>query len=121
MRRLTTEDVRVRRIYDPAEPADGHRVLVDRLWPRGVSRERARLDEWAKGLAPSTELRQWFHESPETRHDEFATRYRAELATPEQHARLAALRERAPLTLLTAAKDPAGSHARVLVELLTGP
>jgi len=58
-------DVRLKRAYDPAEPADGHRVLIDRLWPRGVSRDRAKLDDWEKELSPSTELRQWFAHEPE--------------------------------------------------------
>ena len=72
-------DVRLKRAYDPAEPGDGYRVLVDRLWPRGVSKERARLDEWARELAPSAELRTWFGHDPE-RFAEFERRYRAELA-----------------------------------------
>jgi uncharacterized protein YeaO (DUF488 family) len=58
-------DVRIKRIYDPAEPGDGRRVLVDRVWPRGISRERAKLDEWAKELAPSDELRKWFGHDPD--------------------------------------------------------
>ncbi|WP_329567257.1 DUF488 domain-containing protein [Kitasatospora sp. NBC_01266] len=115
-----TSPIRTRRIYDPPEPADGHRVLVDRLWPRGVGKERAALDEWAKDLAPSDPLRRWFHESPEARAEEFAHRYRTELDTPEAHAHLATLAAHSPLTLLTANRDPAGSHVRVLVELLTG-
>ncbi|MCX4746979.1 DUF488 family protein [Kitasatospora sp. NBC_01287] len=115
--------VRTRRIYDPPEPSDGHRVLVDRLWPRGVSKERAALAEWARDLAPSDELRRWFHAAPEERAADFAHRYRTELDTPEARARLtalAALAAHAPLTLLTANRDPAGGHVRVLVELLTG-
>ena len=68
----------MKRAYDPAEPRDGYRVLVDRLWPRGVSKERARLDEWARELAPSAELRTWFGHDPE-RFAEFERRYRAEL------------------------------------------
>ncbi|MDH6135015.1 uncharacterized protein YeaO (DUF488 family) [Kitasatospora sp. MAA4] len=113
--------VRIRRIYDPPAPDDGHRVLVDRLWPRGVSKERAQLDEWAKELAPSDELRRWFHAAPEEHAAEFTDRYRAELDAPEQQDRLAALRDRAPLTLLTATKDAAHSHAAVLLAELTGP
>ncbi|WP_051966703.1 DUF488 domain-containing protein [Kitasatospora mediocidica] len=116
-----TADIRVRRIYDPPSPDDGRRVLVDRLWPRGVSKERAELDEWAKELAPSDELRRWYHAAPQEHAAEFADRYRAELAAPEQQDRLAALRARAPLTLLTATKDATHSHAALLLELLTGP
>ncbi|GAB2704197.1 DUF488 domain-containing protein [Kitasatospora kifunensis] len=112
--------VRARRIYDPPEPADGYRVLVDRLWPRGISKERAALDEWAKDLAPSTELRRWLHQAPEEREAEFAHRYRLELDTPEAHAHLAALHTHAPLTLLTANQNPDNRHTGVLLELLGG-
>ena len=70
--------VRIKRVYDAPDPADGYRVLVDRLWPRGVSRDRAALDEWAKGVAPSPALRTWWNHDP-ARMDEFARRYRAEL------------------------------------------
>ncbi len=72
-------DVRTKRVYDEAESGDGHRVLIDHVWPRGISRERARLDEWARELAPSDELRKWSDHVPE-RFDEFRGRYRAELA-----------------------------------------
>jgi len=72
-------DVRTKRVYDEADSGDGHRVLIDHVWPRGISRERARLDEWARELAPSDELRKWFDHVPE-RFDEFRSRYRAELA-----------------------------------------
>src|SRR5213595_1530468 len=97
-------DMRVRRVYDPAEPADGARVLVDRLWPRGLSKEDVRLTEWCKDAAPSTELRRWYrHEAP--RFERFAERYRDELAGEAAGPALARLRELAadgPLTLLTA-------------------
>jgi uncharacterized protein YeaO (DUF488 family) len=112
--------VRTRRVYDPPEPADGRRVLVDRLWPRGLAKERAGLDEWAKDLAPSTELRHFLHADPDARAAEFATRYAAELTTPEARAHLAALRTHPVLTLLTATKDPHAHHVAVLTELLTG-
>ncbi|GAA1974235.1 DUF488 domain-containing protein [Kitasatospora viridis] len=111
-------EIRLRRVYDPPEPADGYRVLADRLWPRGLAKERAGLDEWAKDLAPSTELRHWLHEAPEQRGAEFAERYRAELDTPAARARLAALRAHPVLTLLTANKDPRARHTAVLGELL---
>ena len=68
-------DVRIKRAYDPAEPSDGYRVLIDRLWPRGVSRERAQLDEWARDLEPSDGLRKWFNHDPK-RFAEFRERYR---------------------------------------------
>jgi len=115
--------VRVRRVYDPAEPGDGIRVLVDRLWPRGLSKEAARVDEWPKALTPSTELRRWYH-AGEGSYEEFARRYEAELAAPEAARLLDGLREsaaRGTVTLLTAAKAPEGSHATVLLRLLGLP
>ncbi|MEV0992394.1 DUF488 family protein [Streptomyces sp. NPDC049949] len=115
--------IRLRRVYDPPEPgADGVRVLVDRLWPRGLAKAVAEVDEWPKAVTPSGELRKWFHGgggSPQ----EFRVRYEAELAGPEAVAelrRLRALAEAGPVTLLTAVKDPASSHAAVLAELLSG-
>jgi uncharacterized protein YeaO (DUF488 family) len=116
-----TAHVQVRRVYDPAEPEDGRRVLVDRLWPRGLSKERARLDEWCKEIAPSNELRKWYGHDPD-RFAEFARRYRAELADAERAAALAHLRELAGherLTLLTATKRSDISEAAVLANLLT--
>jgi uncharacterized protein YeaO (DUF488 family) len=80
-------DVRVRRIYEETRPDDGARVLVDRLWPRGVAKDRARLEEWCKEIAPSTGLRTWYDHVPE-RFDEFTTRYRSELEEPERVALL---------------------------------
>ncbi|MGC0333930.1 uncharacterized protein YeaO (DUF488 family) [Streptomyces sp. SAI-170] len=112
--------VRVRRIYEPPEPDDGVRVLVDRLWPRGVSKDAARVDEWPKGLTPSTELRRWYH-AGEGSYEEFARRYEAELAAPEAAELLDGVREsaeRGPVTLLTASKEPEHSHAAVLARLL---
>lgn len=111
-------DVRLKRVYDPAEPTDGHRVLIDRLWPRGVSRDRAKLDEWERELAPSKELRQWFGHEPE-RFDEFRRRYIEELNS--QRPRLTSLRRRArdgTLTLVYAAHDTAHNDAVVLAEVL---
>ncbi len=108
----------MKRAYDSAEPADGCRVLVDRLWPRGVSRERAKLDEWDKALAPSAELRRWFDHRPE-RFDEFRRRYLDELR--HQRPRLAELRRRAregTLTLVYSARDPKCNQALVLAEAL---
>jgi uncharacterized protein YeaO (DUF488 family) len=111
-------DVRTKRIYDPAEPDDGYRVLIDHIWPRGVSRERARLDDWARELAPSDELRKWFDHVP-ARFAEFRSRYRDELA--EQPERLDELRARAasgPLTIVYAARDREHNNAAVVSELL---
>ncbi|MGW1243263.1 DUF488 domain-containing protein [Streptomyces bobili] len=112
--------VRVRRVYDPPEPGDGVRVLVDRLWPRGLAKDAARVDEWPKGLTPSNELRRWYH-AGEGSYEEFARRYEAELAEPEAAGLLDRVREltdAGPVTLLTAVKEPEHSHAAVLVRLL---
>ncbi|BDY26881.1 DUF488 domain-containing protein [Mycolicibacterium mageritense] len=114
--------IRVRRVYEDPSPDDGARVLVDRLWPRGVSKERADLEEWCKQIAPSTELRKWYGHDPAL-FDEFRQRYEAELADPERAAQLAHLKELArkgPMTLLTATKDPEISEAAVLADVLSG-
>lgn len=119
-------DVRIKRVYDPAAPGDGCRVLVDRLWPRGVSKERAALDLWEQDAAPSPELRREWHDDPEGRDPDhfaaFAGHYRAELAEPpaaEALDRLVALaREHDVLTLLYGAKDERRNHAIVLREAL---
>jgi len=114
-------DVRTKRVYDPAGPDDGYRVLIDRVWPRGVSRQRARLDEWAKELAPSHELRRWFDHDPE-RFDEFRERYRRELAAhPEALRRLRERAAKARLTILYAARDRDHNNAVVLAQLLQEP
>lgn len=113
--------VRIARIYDQPTDDGAARVLVDRLWPRGVSKERAALDEWCKQVAPSPDLRKWYDHVPE-RFPEFRRRYLAELAEGEPAQALAHLRELArdrPLLLLTASKDPAISEAKVLAEDLT--
>ncbi|NUR39296.1 MAG: DUF488 family protein [Streptomyces sp.] len=112
--------VRIRRVYESPEPEDGVRVLVDRLWPRGLSKDAARVDEWPKAMTPSTELRRWYH-AGEGSYEEFARRYEAELTAPEAAELLAHVRELAdegPVTLLTSAKTPEESHAAVLVRLL---
>ncbi len=113
-------DVRVRRVYD--EPAGDHgtRVLVDRIWPRGLTKAEADLAEWCKHVAPSTELRKWYGHDP-AKFEEFVRRYRAELGQPERAAALQHLRDLAehhPLTLLTATKHPDISEATVLADLL---
>jgi uncharacterized protein YeaO (DUF488 family) len=113
--------VQVRQAYDPPQPDDGKRVLVDRLWPRGLAKERAHLDEWCKEIAPSTDLRKWYGHDPD-RYAEFARRYRAELRDQERAAAFARLRELADqgrLTLLTATKRSDISEAAVLAELLS--
>jgi uncharacterized protein YeaO (DUF488 family) len=119
----TRRTVQIRRIYDAPTAQDGTRVLVDRLWPRGVSKTRARLDEWCKQIAPSTELRRWFGHDPEL-FDEFARRYRDELTQPDRAAALTHLRELADqskVTLLTGTKNTDISEAAVLAELVEQP
>ena len=112
--------VRVRRVYDEPAGDDGARVLVDRLWPRGLTKARADLAEWCKEVAPSTELRRWYGHEPE-RFAEFSRRYRAELDDPERATALAHLRRLAEaqrMTVLTATKDIAISQAAVIADLL---
>ncbi|SFO21053.1 MULTISPECIES: DUF488 domain-containing protein [Actinomadura] len=109
-------EVRLRRVYEPPSSDDGKRILVDRVWPRGLSKEDARLDEWLKDVAPSTELRKWYGHDAE-KFAEFARRYDAELAEPERASALDHLRELAgqgTVTLLTATKDAERSQAAVL-------
>jgi uncharacterized protein YeaO (DUF488 family) len=113
-------DVQLKRAYEPAAAEDGKRILVDRLWPRGVSKEDAKLDLWLKDIAPSAELRTWFGHEPD-RWAEFRRRYRAEL---KQHSPLLReLREQArsrPITLVYAAKDEGHNEAVVLRNVLLG-
>jgi uncharacterized protein YeaO (DUF488 family) len=111
-------DVRLKRAYEAPAASDGYRVLIDRIWPRGVTRKRARLDEWARELAPTRELRQWFGHEP-ARFDEFRRRYTDELK--QQDAKVQELRERArrrTLTLVYAARDTEHNDAVVLAEIL---
>lgn len=106
------------RVYDAAPKPGEFRVLVDRLWPRGVSKERAALDLWAKDIAPSPDLRTWFGHKPE-RFKEFSVRYTAELRTnPALPAFLDEIKKHAHVTLLYGAKDPAVNHAVVLLRFL---
>jgi uncharacterized protein YeaO (DUF488 family) len=110
-------------VYAEPEPDDGARVLVDRVWPRGLTKARAALDEWCRDVAPSGELRSWYGHDPE-RFAEFSRRYRLELEDPRRAAALAHLRELAgagPLTLLTATRQLEISQAAVLAALLAGP
>jgi uncharacterized protein YeaO (DUF488 family) len=115
-------DVRVRRVYDEPEPGDGTRVLVDRIWPRGLAKDQARLDQWFKQVAPSTELRKWYSHDPE-RFEDFGRRYREELKDAEHAPALEHLRELArsgTLTLLTATKHAEISEAAMLADLIGG-
>jgi uncharacterized protein YeaO (DUF488 family) len=108
----------MKRIYAEAAASDGYRVLVDRLWPRGVSKERADLDLWLKEIAPSAELRKQWHGNPE-RHDEFVARYVAELDANPVTADLMALgREHDRVTLLFSSHDPSVNHVAVMLDWL---
>ena len=106
--------VRARRVYEAPDAADGRRVLVDRLWPRGLAKAAAHIDEWLKAIAPSDELRRWYGHDP-AKFGEFRRRYGDELRDPERAAALAHLRELAaagPVTLLTATRDLEHSRRR---------
>jgi uncharacterized protein YeaO (DUF488 family) len=112
--------VRVRRVYEEPEPGDGTRVLVDRIWPRGLTKAKAALDEWCKNVAPSDELRKWYSHDPD-RFEEFGRRYQLELQDPQRADALAHLRGLArdrQLTLLTATRHPEISEAAVLAGVL---
>lgn len=115
-------NIRRKRIYDQPDADDGARVLVDRLWPRGLSKDKAAIDRWLKEVAPSTELRRWFAHDPE-RWPEFRRRYAGELQSPERQQALTELRAMAddgPLTLLYATRETRLNHAAMLAELLGG-
>lgn len=120
MTKQQTTPVALKRVYDAPAASDGTRVLVERLWPRGISKERAHIDLWLKEVAPSPELRTWFGHDPQ-KWTEFRRRYEAELASGEAHKALGTLREMArqgPLTLIFAARDSQHTNAVVLRELL---
>lgn len=116
--------VRIKRVYEPPASEDGCRVLVDRLWPRGLAKEAAAVELWLKEIAPSTELRQWFGHDPE-RWPDFTRRYREELKAPQRVAALDRLRrlhrERETVTLLFGAREATLTHAALLQELLNKP
>lgn len=110
--------VKIKRIYEPAVASDGYRILVDRLWPRGIKKEDAQVDKWLKEIAPSTTLRKWFNHDPEKWHS-FIKRYHAELtgsvALEELHTDA---RKHKNITLLYGAKDEEHNHALVLLRLI---
>ncbi len=114
--------LKIKRAYESKEIADGTRILIDRLWPRGVSKARAGIDAWLKDLAPSTELRQWYGHDP-GRWDEFRRRYIAELSAPEKTRLINDLAHQAAngtVTLVYGARDTEHSDVKVLEELITG-
>jgi uncharacterized protein YeaO (DUF488 family) len=109
--------IRVDRVYQGIDPDDGQRVLVDRLWPRGIRKDDPRVGIWCKDVAPSNELRTWYHHQPD-RFDEFAARYEAELTGSAALEELRRLSKQAIVTLVTASRYVDGSHATVLAKLL---
>lgn len=112
--------IAIKRIYEPSSPADGRRVLVDRMWPRGLTRQAAALDEWLKDLAPSTQLRKWFGHRPD-RWDEFSRSYREELkgaAARPLLRELAAVAANEPVTLLYSARDEVHNQAAVIAAVV---
>jgi uncharacterized protein YeaO (DUF488 family) len=111
--------IRIARIYQDVAPDDGQRVLVDRIWPRGIRKDDPRVGIWCKDVAPSKELREWYHHEPD-RFDEFAARYQAELADNAALEALRGLTKRGVVTLVSATRDLDGSHAAVLAKLLKG-
>ena len=114
------QTIRIKRIYEKSSPDDGYRVLVDRLWPRGISKEVAHLDEWDKEIAPSAELRKWFYHKAE-RFDEFSLKYQLELKEKESLTdALKQIAKQKTITLLYAAKDSEINQAIVLKDVLLG-
>lgn len=110
--------IAIKRVYEPASPSDGTRILVDRLWPRGLRKEAVPLNLWPKEIAPSTELRKWYDHKPE-RWSEFKRKYQAELATHKDEIEaLVHLASKGPITLLYAAHDGEHSNAEVLRQVL---
>jgi uncharacterized protein YeaO (DUF488 family) len=110
-------EIAIKRAYDPPSQNDGYRVLIDRLWPRGLKKEELDLDEWCKDIAPSTELREWFAHDP-AKFAEFKVRYQVQLQSSDVPRQLLKRAENKKLTLVYAAKDPTVNHAAVLQDYL---
>ena len=110
--------IKIKRIYDPASPKDGKRILVDRLWPRGIKKDEAKIDEWLKDIAPSNELRQWFSHDP-SKWEEFKKRYKKKLKNKSEMLEMIRVKAKiSTITLLFAAKDMGYNNAGVLKEIL---
>jgi uncharacterized protein YeaO (DUF488 family) len=117
---VPSQNIRLKRAYERPSPADGTRILVDRLWPRGVRKDAAAIDRWVKDLAPSTELRKWFGHDP-ARWREFKRRYTAELLRqPELLDELRTLARRGSITLIYAARDQEHNEAIIIRDMLVG-
>lgn len=114
------QTIQIKRAYDPASPDDGYRVYIDRLWPRGLSHETFHYDSWYKQIAPSTELREWFHHNPETGWSEFERRYMAELQmNPAFEAFKKEIADKPKVTLLYSSHDREHNNAIVVEKLLS--
>jgi uncharacterized protein YeaO (DUF488 family) len=119
-KKITAANVKLKRAYQPRAAGDGARILIDRLWPRGVTKADAAIDRWAKDIAPSTALRKWFGHDP-ARWQEFRIRYAAEIREhPEELGRLRALAKHGPLTLVYSAHDAVHNDAVALRDVLLG-
>ena len=119
-KKIATDHIQLKRAYEPPAPDDGSRILIDRLWPRGVTKAEAAIDEWMKDIAPSTELRKWFGHDP-ARWQEFRRRYQSEIRQhPNEFDRLRTLAQRGRITLVFSAHDEAHNDAVVLKDLLLG-
>ncbi|HMK02418.1 MAG TPA: DUF488 family protein [Reyranella sp.] len=117
---LSARDIRLKRAYQPAAADDGARILVDRLWPRGLKKSDAAIERWLKDIAPSTALRKWFAHDP-SRWPEFRRRYAAEIRRhPDQLAELRAIARKGPVTLIFSARDELRNDAVVLRNVLLG-
>ncbi|MDE7160507.1 MAG: DUF488 domain-containing protein [Muribaculaceae bacterium] len=113
------QKIQLKRAYDPQSPDDGYRVYIDRLWPRGLSHETFHYDSWDKQIAPSTELREWFHQDPDSRWSEFKARYSAELAAnPAFEALKKEIAGKPVVTLLYSSRDHEHNNAVVVADLL---
>lgn len=111
--------IQIKRAYEPSSPQDGYRVYIDRLWPRGLSHETFHYDLWDKDFAPSTGLREWFHQDPENRWDEFATKYQQELTSNPAFATFKKeISEKPRVTLLFSSHDMAHNNAVVVKNML---
>ena len=111
--------IKLKRVYDDYDKNDGFRVLVDRLWPRGIKKENLHYDLWEKGIAPSTELREWFHQDIDNRWNEFSRLYKKELEYSEEAKKFSEeIKKYSVTTLLYAAKDETHTHAKVIKEFL---
>lgn len=112
--------INIKRVYDPVSPHDGRRILVDRLWPRGIEKEKARIDEWLKDIAPSNELRKWFSHDP-SKWREFRERYKEDLKNKQGLIeKIMSEIKKGPVTILYSAKDVEHNNARVLKEVIEG-